>query len=253
MSEKKKTLVECAQEILDVYDEDIHQIIPIRAFTGLDFYFKRGDVVDERGLLNLGDDSDIGIIFIGITDKEIKLNHVWFNLQITNQNDFFIVDPMQARRKKPRLQLGRRIANAKKTERVKYLDLNPLNLTKKNLIKSNFSESFLTKVNDRNSSSNFLGVSYIKKAKSTQRNWKVEFTTNKKKTYVGAFFSEEAAATAYNIAKIVLAEGLPMRLNEINILDENMLALEVKTFIEKGSNMNEAIKKLDLDEEINNS
>lgn len=82
MSEKKKTLVECAQEILDVYDEDIHQIIPIRAFTGLDFYFKRGDVVDERGLLNLGDDSDIGIIFIGITDKEIKLNHVWFNLQI---------------------------------------------------------------------------------------------------------------------------------------------------------------------------
>jgi hypothetical protein len=130
------------------------------------------------------------------------------------------------------------------------LDLNPLNLTKKNLVKSNFSESFLTKAHDRNSSSNFLGVSYIKKAKSTQRKWKVEFTMNKKKTYVGAFFSEEAAATAYDIAKIVLAEGLPVRLNEINILNENKLALEVKTFIKKGSKMNEAIKKLDLDEEI---
>ena len=72
MSEKKKTLVKCAQEIMDVYDEDIHQIIPISAITGLDSYFEREDVVDERELLNLGDDSETGIIFIGITDKDTE-------------------------------------------------------------------------------------------------------------------------------------------------------------------------------------
>jgi hypothetical protein len=251
----KKKILEAIYDIEELFNPEFHDLVLIHVFD-TSVYSKTGSSrrSDYMNSIyqNLYDSSyDIRKHFFGIVDKGEKLDYHSYSIQLTTHLDFFVVDGWYKSGKRKigeTASLARKIIKAKKGEKVSYIDRNPLNLTKKNLVKVNNSEGFLTKRADKQSKSRFIGVSPLKPKLSPTKKWKTEFTTNKNRTYLGAYEFEESAAMAYNIGKLILTKGKPVTLNQVyNIENINSLIRRVKYQLKKGLSLKDAIQSLQLD------
>jgi hypothetical protein len=251
----KKKILEAIYDIEELFNPEFHDLVLIHVFD-TSVYSKTGSSrrSDYMNSIyqNLYDSSyDVRKHFFGIVDKGEKLDYHSYSIQLTTHLDFFVVDGWYKsgdRKIGETASLARKITKAKKGEKVSYIDRNPLNLTKKNLVKVNNSEGFLTKRADKESKSRFIGVSPIKPKLSPTKRWKTEFTTNKNRTYLGAYEFEESAAMAYNIGKLILTKGKPITLNQVyNIENINSLIRRVKYQLKKGLSLKDAIQSLQLD------
>lgn len=251
----KKKILEAIYDIEELFNPEFHDLVLIHVFD-TSVYSKTGSSrrSDYMNSIyqNLYDSSyDVRKHFFGIVDKGEKLDYHSYSIQLTTHLDFFVVDGWYKsgdRKIGETASLARKITKAKKGEKVSYIDRNPLNLTKKNLVKVNNSEGFLTKRADKESKSRFIGVSPIKPKLSPTKRWKTEFTTNKNRTYLGAYEFEESAAMAYNIGKLILTKGKPVTLNQVyNIENINSLIRRVKYQLKKGLSLKDAIQSLQLD------
>ncbi|MDB4238386.1 hypothetical protein N9857_03985 [Gammaproteobacteria bacterium] len=251
----KKKILEAIYDIEELFNPEFHDLVLIHVFDTSVYYktgsSRRSDYMNSI-YQNLYDSSyDIRKHFFGIVDKGEKLDYHSYSIQLTTHLDFFVVDGWYKsgeRKIGETASLARKITKAKKGEKVSYIDRNPLNLTKKNLVKVNNSEGFLTKRADKESKSRFIGVSPIKPKLSPTKRWKTEFTTNKNRTYLGAYEFEESAAMAYNIGKLILTKGKPVTLNQVyNIENINSLIRRVKYQLKKGLSLKDAIQSLQLD------
>lgn len=249
----KKKILEAIYDIEELFNPDFHDLVLIHVFEPY-YYLWKDERFDYMNSIyqNLYDSSyDIRKHFFGIVDKGQKLDYHSYSIQLTTHLDFFVVDgwyKSQKRKIGETASLARKITKAKKGEKVSYRDGNPLNLTKKNLVKVNNSEGFLTKRADKQSKSKFIGVCPLNPKHSPTKKWRTEFTTNKIRTYLGAYEFEESAAMAYNIGKLILSKGKPVTLNQVyNIEKINSLIRRVKYQLKKGASLKDAIQSLQLD------
>lgn len=121
------------------------------------------------------------------------------------------------------LKMHREIMNAPPGVMVDHIDGNSLNNTRANLRLCTLTENSWNQGLSTRNTSSFKGVSQMK---GRRKCWCTSITVNGKRVWLGAFYSKEDAARAYNRAAIELY-GPFARLNKVRDaagLTDNVLA-----------------------------
>ena len=106
--------------------------------------------------------------------------------------------------------LGRIIMNETDTTiNIGYKDSNPLNNSKKNLIRMNEYESYQHRKKQKGTTSKYMGVSF----NTEKQKWRAVISTNGKSIFLGYFVNEEDAAKKRD--KYIIENNLKHPLNEI--------------------------------------
>ncbi len=134
------------------------------------------------------DDEDLGVVslFKWCVRKRdnILYAHTWINLNGKDTS----------------LKMHRLIMNAKPDKDLDHKDGDGLNNQKHNLRFCTVAQNAMNKFGNKNSSSQYKGVSWSKRNK----NWVASIQTNHKSIYLGSFKSEIEAAQAYDTKAIEL-------------------------------------------------
>ena len=136
-------------------------------------------------------------------DKDKVLAHTWRVSPRKNESFFYVMTHVRKPNGKPSgLYLHRLLTNAKKGEVVDHINGNRLDNRKENLNVGTSRRNNQNKGKQKNNTSGYKGVCYIKKSKDMagehSKPWYAQLQHKRKHVYIGRFATKEEAARAYD-------------------------------------------------------